>query len=120
MRLRPEARTHPDRKMEAERVRQAVVNVEEHADLDRILHGVIAHTGGAQWFHVRRSHVRWGERELLEEAEGRTQLGIERSGAPISQDCLDQGVVFLFLLQGQRRDRAVSAGSEQALVQAAT
>jgi len=64
-------------------------------------------------FHVRRSHVRWGERELLEEAEGRTQLGIERSGAPISQDCLDQGVVFLFLLQGQRRDRAVSAGSEQ-------
>src|SRR2546422_7850831 len=48
----------------------------------------------------------WGECELLKEAERRTQLGIERSGAPISQDGLDQGVVFLFLLQGQRRDRS--------------
>jgi hypothetical protein len=97
--------------MEAERVGEPVVDVEQHADLDRILYGLIAHAGGAEWLHVRRPHLRRGERELLEEAERRSQLRIERRGAPIGQDRLDR-VVLLFVLQGQRRDRAVSASSK--------
>jgi hypothetical protein len=97
--------------MEAERIGEAVVDVEQHADLDGIFYGLIAHAGGAEWLHIRRSHVRRSERELLEEAERRSQFRIDRRGAPIGQDCLDQ-VVFLFVFQGQRRDRAVSAGSK--------
>jgi hypothetical protein len=98
--------------MEAERVGEAVVDVEQHADLDRILYGLIAHAGGAEWFQIRRPDVRRGERELLEEAERRAQLRIDRRGAPIGQDRCDQRGVFLFVFEGQRRDRAVSAGSK--------
>jgi len=105
--------------VEAERIGEAVVDVEQHANLDRIFYGLIAHAGGAEWFHVRRPHVRRGERELLEEAEGGTQLRIERRGAPIRQDRFDNQLVsFVFVFQGQRRDRAVGARSEYTLVQA--
>jgi hypothetical protein len=103
--------------MEAERIGEAVVDVEQHTHLDCILYGLIGHAGGADWFKIRRPDIGRGERELLEETEGGTQLRVDRGSAPIGQDGLDQ-VVLLFALQGQRRDRAVSARSEYALVQA--
>jgi len=103
--------------VEAERIGEAVVDVEQHAHLDRVLDGLIGHAGGAERTQIRRPHVRRRERELLEEAEGGTQLRIGGRGAPIGQDRLDQLVVLVFVLQGQRRDRAVRARSEYALVQ---
>src|SRR5207244_4535453 len=41
-----------------------------------------------------------------------------RSRTPVCQHRLDQLVALPFVLQGQRRDRAVSTGSEETLVQA--
>jgi hypothetical protein len=98
--------------METERIGETVVDVEQRADLDRVLYSRIAHAGGAEWFHIRRPHVRRGEGELLEEAERRAQLWVERCRAPIGQNRFDQRGIFLFVLEGQRRDRAVSAGSK--------
>ena len=103
--------------MPAHGVGEAVVDVEQHAHLDRILHGLIGHAGGAERFQIRRPHIGRRERELLEEAQGGTQLRIGRSGAPIAQDRLDQLGVLVFVFQGQRRDRAVRARSEYALVE---
>ena len=104
--------------MEAERVGEAIVDVEQHARVDRVLNGIIADAGGAERGEVGRTHVGGREREFLEEAERRPQLRIERSRAPVCQHRRDQLVIPLFLLQGQRRDRAVSARSEHTLVQA--
>src|SRR2546427_2265494 len=73
----------------------------------------ISHAGGAERLQIGRPHVRRGERELLEETERDPDLGIDRRGAPISQHRFDQLVV----LEGQRRDRAVSTRSESTLVQ---
>src|SRR5438045_900755 len=63
---------------------------------------------------VGGTHVGGREGELLEEAEGRAQLRVERRRAPVRQHGRDQPVV----LQGQRRDRAVTLCSEHALVEA--
>src|SRR2546426_513201 len=46
--------------MEAERIGEPVVEVEQHADLDRVLNALIAHAGGAEWLHIGRPHVRLG------------------------------------------------------------
>ena len=104
--------------IEAEGIGEPVVDVEQDADLDRVLNTLVAHAGGADWLQIDRPHVRRGEREFLEEPERRPQPGIERGGAPIRQHRCDQPVVLLFVFQGQRRDRAVSARSEHTLVQA--
>src|SRR5437899_4743930 len=51
--------------VEAEGVGQPVVNVEQHAGVNRIFDGVIAHTGGAQRGHVGGTHLGGREREFL-------------------------------------------------------
>src|SRR5437867_4618322 len=71
--------------MEAERIREAVIDVEEHADLDRVLGSRIAHAGGTERLQIGRPHVRWGEREPLEKTEGGPDLRIDRRRAPIGQ-----------------------------------
>ena len=93
---------------------EAVVDVEQHARMDRVLYGFIAGPGRAERREVGGTHVGGREGELLEEAEGRAQLRVERRRAPVRQHGRDQPVV----LQGQRRDRAVTLCSEHALVEA--
>src|SRR5207302_10987806 len=79
--------------VEAEGVGQPVVDVEQHAGVNRIFDGVIAHTGGAQRGHVSGTLLSGREGELLEETECRAQLRVERRGAPILQHRRDQCVV---------------------------
>ena len=104
--------------MEAERIGEPVVDVEQHADVDRVLHGFIRQAGSPEWLHVRWPYFRGSERELFEEAQRGTQLRVERRRTPVCQHRLDQLVALPFVLQGQRRDRAVRTGSEETMVQA--
>ena len=80
--------------IEAEGIGEPVVDVEQDADLDRVLNTLVAHAGGADWLQIDRPHVRRGEREFLEETERGPDLGIDRRAAPIGQHRLDQLLVF--------------------------
>src|SRR5207237_9649995 len=58
------------------RVGETVVDIEEHARLDRVLDGFVAHARGAEWGQVGGAHLSGRERELLEEAERGAQLRV--------------------------------------------
>src|SRR3954470_11613653 len=61
---------------------------------------------------MRRVELVGAQREHLEESERRGQLGTKRRRAPIVDDCLPD-----LISERIRRDRAVGARSERALVQ---
>ena len=100
-------------KVPPQRIGKPVVDVEQGADVDRVLDGVIRKTSGTQGRDIGGTHVVRPQRELLEEPKRRAQLRVDRRGAPVGQDCLYDFVI----LEGQRRDRAVRLRSKDALIE---
>ena len=80
--------------------------------MDGIDERILPYAGIKDGFGILSTELVRPQRELLEEGEGRPELGSERSGAPIGDDRVPE-----LLTECVRRDRAVGARSERALVQ---
>jgi hypothetical protein len=91
------------RKLEIQRVRDSIDQIEEKANLDRFLDGGVGNPSVAQRDEiVSRDAVRL-QRQFLDEGQGHAQLLINRRGSIVLQDRTDDRVTF----QGLRRDRGV-------------
>src|SRR5207245_11545901 len=96
-----------------ERVGDAVVHVEERADVHGVLDRVVTQPDGAQRLDVGGGNGERIEGQLLEEPERGPQRLADWGGAPVGEPRVDR----LLVSQRLRRDRAVSARSKRALVQ---
>jgi hypothetical protein len=96
------------RHMKTERVREPVDHVEQERDLNGISDFVDAETRAQVSVHLIRT-----QRDLLDEPERRMQRRPDGRGPPVGQHRLRE-----FLSERNRRDRAVGARSEGALVEA--
>jgi hypothetical protein len=96
----------------AERVGEPDDYVEERGDVNRVHKRSLAHAGGEDGVRVRPRQRARRQRELLEESERRAQALVDGRGAPVTPDRLPD-----LLAEGVRRDRAVGARSERALVE---
>jgi hypothetical protein len=77
--------------------------------VDRIDEGVLRDARGANRVGVRARELVGSERQLLEEAERRAQLLVDRRGTPVALDRLPDLVP-----ERIRRDRGVGVRSEGA------
>jgi hypothetical protein len=96
----------------AEGVGESDDHAEKRADGGRIAQRPVRDACGARSIGVRRRQIVGAQRQLLEEDQGRRELGPQRRGAPVVDDRLPE-----FLTEGIRRDRAVGARSEGALIE---
>ena len=99
--------------MPAQRIGEPVVDVEERANVDRVLDRRIGKSHRAERSDIGGAHLFRPQRQFFEKAERRAQLRVERRAAPVIDHCFDEPVI----LQGQRRDRGVRLRSEDALIE---
>jgi hypothetical protein len=96
----------------AEGVGEPDDHVEERAHGCGVAQCLVGDSGSSRSGGVRRSQLVGAKRQLLEEDERRRELGPQRRAPPVVDDRLPD-----FLTERIRRDRAVGARSERALVE---
>jgi hypothetical protein len=96
----------------AEGVGEPDDHAEERADGSRVAQRLVRDTGRSRSIGIRLRQLVGAKGQFLEEDERRRELGSERCGAPVVDNRLPD-----FLTEGIRRDRAVGARSERALIE---